>query len=75
MKMHKFYYMPVGTVRVEKVKLLGPEDFEGYERNRFNKRWHLIEDGKGEQVWTANLYPTYAEAEARRKKVKMERKI
>lgn len=42
-----------------RVKVLGPEDWDGYERNRISKKWELIEylEGpkKGQRVWVVGV--------------------
>lgn len=34
--------------------ILGPEDFDGYERNRPSSKWELVLEENGERVWMGN---------------------
>ncbi|ETT25243.1 hypothetical protein RR21198_3983 [Rhodococcus rhodochrous ATCC 21198] len=56
----------VTSITQHEVKLLGPDDWDGYEKNRPGKNWELIEyvdfktkEGKPLRVWTPNYTLKY----------------
>ncbi len=40
----------------EVVTILGPEDFDGYERNRPGPKWELIRYPNGHETWCGNIW-------------------
>lgn len=60
----KYYYKIVSGGRAERVKALGPEDYDQYNNDRPGEEWELVATKSGENYWTHYkwLYETRMEA-------------